>query len=395
MARPGAASNAALYEAPRPAPGSYSVLRFDVGGVDIQFDLGRCLQLWQGMPVITMWTDSTVAGLMLGMQRMVGTERFNLALQSGGRDSVEGDWGVIVQYPSFEEGFKAIALVAMAAGWGGWEVVSIDRDRQEARFRCRSSWEGLYQRKLGVCWGSSMLAGKFAGMARRLFGVNCWAEQTAFIARGDDTDEFVVRPSDRTLEGELERLLASDEATRADLAVALHKLQGEVVERRLAEEALRRSEQEKLELIARQQQTIVTMSTPIIQVWKGVLTLPIVGMLDAARATEIMNKLLDRIVTSSAHHAILDLTGVESVDEATADHLLRIMRAVELLGARVVITGIRPAVARSIVALGADLASLTTVANLEEGLKVCWRSMGLLPAARKRPAGAAPAAPSL
>lgn len=373
----------------RPAPANGAAHlngahRFDVAGVDIQFDLRRCLQLWCGMPAVTMWTESSIAGLMLGLQRMVGTERFNLTLQSGGRDSVDGDWGVISQHPSFEEGFQAIAVIAKVAGWGGWEIVSIDRERREARFRCRNSWEGIYQRQLGVCWGSSLIAGKFAGMASRLFGENCWAEQTAYLARGDEHDEFLVRPSDRTVESELERLLESDAATRADLAVALHKLQREVAERRLAEEALRRSEQEKLQLIARQQHTIVTMSTPIIQVWKGVLTLPLVGGLDAERAADVMQKLLDRIVATGAQYAILDLTGVDSVDEATADHLLRIMRAIELLGARTVVTGIRPAVARSIVALGVDLASLTTVANLEEGLKVCWRWMGVLPAPQRR-----------
>jgi rsbT co-antagonist protein RsbR len=295
---------------------------------------------------------------------------------------------VISRAPSFEEGFQAIATIASVAGWGGWEIVSLDREKREARFRSRSSWEGLYQKRLGVCWGSSMIAGKFAGMASRLFGVNCWSEQTAFIARGDEADEFLVRPSDRTVEGELERLLESDAATRADLAVALRKLMCEVEERRAAEEALRKSEQEKLELIARQQQTIVTMATPIIQVWKGVLTLPIVGALDAARAADVMEQLLERIVATSAQAAIIDLTGVDSVDESTADHLLRIVRAIQLLGARAVITGIRPAVAQSIVALGVDLAALTPMANLEEGLKACWRWMAPAPGAR--PPGSVP-----
>lgn len=366
----------ALFATQDVAPYQQSV-HVNVAGVDIQFDLERCLQLWSGLPALTLWTESSLAGLMLGMQRMVGTERFNLALQSGGRDSIEGDWSYISRYGSFEEGFAALAVVAKVAGWGGWELVALDRERRQARFRVQCSWESLYQRALGVCWGSSMIAGKLAGLCSRLFSQNCWAEQTAFAARGDDADELVVRPSDRTVEGELERLLEGDEATRADLAVALEKLRREVEERRAAEEALRQSEQEKLALIQQQQRTIVTMSTPIIQVWEGVLSLPIVGALDARRASDIMQTLLQRIVQAGAQYAIIDLTGVESVDDLTAHHLVSITRAIGLLGARAVITGIQPSVAQAIVALGVDLASLDTVANLEEGLKRCWAWMGV------------------
>lgn len=359
------------------ANGHNGSVHVDVAGIEIQFDLLRCQQLWGGMPAVTMWAESSLAGLMLGLHRMVGTQRFNLALQSGGRDSIEGDWAFISRYPTFEEGFAALAEVANAAGWGGWELLSIDRERHEAVFRVRSSWEALYQRALGVCWGSSMIAGKFAGLCARLFGENCWAEQTRFAARGDEVDELRVRPSDRTVEGELDHLLETDEATRADLAVAMQQLRREVDERRIAEEALRQSEQEKLALIAQQQQTIVTMSTPIIQVWRGVLSLPITGALDAERAAEIMEKLLQRIVEAGARAAIIDVTGVESVDAQTAEHLVRIARAIELLGARAVVTGIRPSVAQAIVAIGADLASLATVATMEEGLKLSWQWMGL------------------
>jgi rsbT co-antagonist protein RsbR len=359
-------------------------LRIEVGGVEVTFEHARGMQFYMGLPTVTMWTESSVAGLMLGMQRMVGTERFNLALQSGGRESVEGDWQHISSFASFEEGMRSAAKIGAAAGWGLWELVSIDRERSEARFRCKNGWESAYQRTLGVCWGSSMMAGKFAGICTRLFGTNCWAQQVAFEARGDDADEFWVRPSDVTVEGEIDRLLDKDEATRADLAVALEKLRREVCERRATEEALLRSEQENLFLIAQQQKTIMALSTPIIQVWDGVVTLPIVGMLGASRAETVMVNLLGVIVERSARHAILDLTGVERVDAETADHIVRIVRAVELLGARAIVSGIRPKVAQTLVEIGVDLSSLVTAANLQEALKRCFRAMGVN-------AGAAPA----
>ncbi|WP_235880147.1 STAS domain-containing protein [Polyangium aurulentum] len=354
-----------------------SPLRVQVGGVEVTFEHARGMQFYMGLPTVTMWTESSMAGLMLGMQRMVGTERFNLALQSGGRDSVDGDWEHIQSYATFEEGMRSLAKVAASAGWGLWELVSIDRERAEARFRCKNGWECVYQRSLDVCWGSSMMAGKFAGLCTRLFGKNCWAQQTAFQARGDDADEFWIRPSDVTVEGEIERLLGTDEATRADLAVALEKLRREVAERRETEEALRRSEQEKVYLIEQQKQTIQALSTPIIQVWDGVVTLPIVGMLGSTRAETIMVNLLQVIVDKSAQYAILDVTGVDSVDAETADHIVRIMRAVELLGARAIVSGIRPKVAQALVEIGVDLSALGTAANLQEALKGCFRAMGV------------------
>jgi len=348
-----------------------------VAGFTISYDLTQGIQLFAGTPTISMWTETSMAGLMLGLSRMVGVERFNLAMQSGGRDSVDGDMEFISRSPTFEEGFAKLALVAAAAGWGLWEIVSLDRQAKRGTFRCRNSWEGMYQRALCVCWGSAMVAGKFAGHLTHLFGENCWAQQTAFQARGDEFDEFLVYPSNQTIEGDLENLLDSDAATRADLAVALERLRKEVEERRSAEEALKRTEQENLFLITEQRNTIAAMSTPIIQVWEGILTVPIVGQISAARAATLMQQLLDAIVTRSATYAILDLTGVDNVDAETADHLLRIMRAAELLGTKAIVSGIRPKVAQTIVELGVDLASLATAANLEEGLKWCLRSMGV------------------
>jgi PAS domain S-box-containing protein len=162
---------------------------------------------------------------MSGVQSMVGTERFALALQSEGRKSVEEDWRVISQHSNFQDGFKAIANIAAVAGWGDWEIISLDENKQKCQFRVKNNWEGRYQKSLGVCWNSGMLAGKMAGYCSKLFKTNCWAKQTAFIAKGDDFDEFEVVPSERSIEMEIENLLLSDEATRADMAVALKKLQ--------------------------------------------------------------------------------------------------------------------------------------------------------------------------
>ncbi|WP_437595559.1 PAS domain-containing protein [Sorangium sp. So ce590] len=144
----------------------------------------------------------------------------------------------------------------------------------------------------------------------------------------------------------------------------------------------------KLELIERQQQVIRDLSTPIIQVWEGVLTLPMIGVLDSQRTAEVMDTLLEAIVRTGARYAILDLTGVDMVDTKTASYLLDLVGAIRLLGAEGIVTGIRSNVAQTIVSLGLDLDKITTLGNLRAALQHCIRQMN-----KERAAGATQIAP--
>jgi rsbT co-antagonist protein RsbR len=153
-----------------------------------------------------------------------------------------------------------------------------------------------------------------------------------------------------------------------------HMLQTAWEESEAAVEALERSRtdlEEKLLTIERQQLAIRDLSAPVIDIWEDVVTLPIVGTFDTERALEMTERLLQRIVTRSARCVIIDLTGVDVVDSMTADHLIRMTKAAQLLGTFCVVTGIGPDVARTLVDLGVDLGNLTTVRNLKEGLRTC------------------------
>lgn len=196
-----------------------------VNGVEIHWntETGQCS--FRGLPVAMMWIDTTLAGLMSGVAAMVGSERFMLALQAEGRRSVESDWLLICDYADFHEGFRALNLNAAIAGWGDWQLINYAPEKPECVFRAYNNWEGLYQRTLGVCWGSGMLAGKLSGICTKLFKTHCWATQTRFVAKGDSYDEFVVAPSSQLIEDEIEKLLLTDRATRADMVVALKKIQ--------------------------------------------------------------------------------------------------------------------------------------------------------------------------
>jgi len=140
-----------------------------------------------------------------------------------------------------------------------------------------------------------------------------------------------------------------------------------VTERKEAEVNLK----DKLRIIEEQQSAIQKLSTPIIEVWEGVLTVPILGVVDEQRAEQLMYTLLESVSRTACNYTIIDLTGVDAVDTRTASHLMKIVRAVQLLGAQSIVVGIRPEVAQTIVALGADLSSIVTLATLRQALLMC------------------------
>ncbi|MBW4680898.1 MAG: GAF domain-containing protein [Microcoleus vaginatus WJT46-NPBG5] len=217
--------------------------QLQMAGTNLEWNLKEGTCNLENAPFALMWLDTTVAGLMAGIQAMVGSKRFALVLENEGRKSINNDWQIISQFEDFQEGFAALAGIAKIAGWGNWQLQSINRHQQECRFQITNSWEGRYQKAIGVCWGSAMLAGKLAGLCSKLFNTNCWAEQTAFIGNGDEFDEFVVRPSNGVLEPEIEQLQETGEATHADMTVTLQKLHREIQERQRVEEQLRHSEE--------------------------------------------------------------------------------------------------------------------------------------------------------
>jgi len=131
----------------------------------------------------------------------------------------------------------------------------------------------------------------------------------------------------------------------------------------------------KLAKIEQQEAAIRDLSTPVMQIWDDILLLPVVGVVDTKRSMELMNNLLESIVTTQSKNVILDITGVEVVDTRTADYLLKVVRAARLLGSRCVLTGLSPAVAQTLVEIGADLTEVSTLRNLKAGLQHCLASV--------------------
>jgi rsbT co-antagonist protein RsbR len=137
--------------------------------------------------------------------------------------------------------------------------------------------------------------------------------------------------------------------------------------------ATKRELEQKLATIERQEAAIRELSAPILEVWEGVLSIPVIGSLSPSRALDMSERLLRSVVRSRARWVLVDLTGVAEVDEATADHLLRLVSAVRLLGCRCVLTGIQPHVATSMTSTRAELGALRAARSLREGLMVCLK----------------------
>jgi len=126
------------------------------------------------------------------------------------------------------------------------------------------------------------------------------------------------------------------------------------------------SQQNRDEVIRRQQQELLELSTPVVKLWEGVLALPLIGTLDSARTQVVMESLLQAIVTTGAAIAIIDITGVPTVDTLVAQHLLKTVAAARLMGADCIISGIRPQIAQTIVHLGVELTNIVTKASLAD-----------------------------
>jgi rsbT co-antagonist protein RsbR len=130
------------------------------------------------------------------------------------------------------------------------------------------------------------------------------------------------------------------------------------------------------ELIMRQQQELLELSTPVVKLWDGILALPIIGTLDSARTQVVMESLLQAVVATNSRYAIIDITGVPTVDTLVAQHLLKTITAARLMGAECIISGVRPQIAQTIVHLGINLEDVITKAKLSDAFALALQRSG-------------------
>ena len=193
------------------------------------------------------------------------------------------------------------------------------------------------------------------------------------VAQGQtaaDTSAFVLGLK-RPLFSGLQQKMANDPKAAMDNMWAITQLVD-----RMAQWTVSAYQRTREDVIKRQQQELLELSTPVIKLWEGVLAVPMIGTLDSARTQLVMETLLQRIVEAGAQLAIIDITGVPTVDTLVAQHLLKTVSAIRLMGAECIISGIRPQIAQTIVHLGIDLQGIASKSNLADALAMALQQTG-------------------
>ncbi|QMV73351.1 STAS domain-containing protein [Comamonas piscis] len=198
------------------------------------------------------------------------------------------------------------------------------------------------------------------------------ASRAAQGSTAGSTSAFVLALKQPIFEA-LQRELASDTQALID-AIARVSLYVDA----LAQWTMDAYQRTREQLIKRQQEELLELSTPVIKLWDGVLAVPMIGTLDSSRTQLVMESLLQRIVETESSLAIIDITGVPTVDTLVAQHLLKTVTAIRLMGADCIICGIRPQIAQTIVHLGIDLNSVTTKATLADALALAMKRNGYI-----------------
>jgi len=209
-----------------------------------------------------------------------------------------------------------------------------------------------------------------------------WAQTRQFLEKLSHSRALAGQDSQQTasfifaLKGPLFTLLQREYADQpAQLAEQLLTV-SELLDA-LGMHTIRTFQKSRESVIKRQQEELLELSTPVVKLWEGVLALPMIGTLDSQRTQVVMESLLQRIVDTGAEIAIIDITGVPTVDTLVAQHLLKTVTAIRLMGADCIISGVRPQIAQTIVHLGLDLQGVVTKANLADALALSLKRLGV------------------
>ncbi len=318
--------------------------------VPIRWDLDAGELSFLGLPSVLLWANPSLYRMLKPLVDHVGIDLFGLMVaHESSKGTAEDYHAMVTQLGStFAEGFLAWGEAVSTAGWGRFELPELDMEGHRARVRISSPWELQMLRDTGDQWGCPFIQGKLIGIFSHAFGVTCWADQEALDLQAS-TVEFRIYPAERTLKASLETLQTQLRESR--------------------ERGLRDKIDEATHELKEKQALIRRLSTPLIQVWDGVLVIPLIGDLDTSRAQVLTENTLHAVSERGASVVIIDVTGVSKFDSKSSGHLLRTVAAAGLLGARCLLAGVSPRIAKMLVDSGAALTGVPCFATTQAALE--------------------------
>lgn len=311
-----------------------------------------------GISSVLFWTNPSLFRMLEPLVEEIGVDLFRMLVAHSSSLGTDEDYNSMVTAlgKNFQEGFLAWGRAVSVAGWGSFELPHFDIESCTAEVRIVNPWELRMQSSGGRLWGCPFLQGKIIGILGHALGQRCWADEDLDTDSNPPVVTFSVRAWDRTLDEELKRLRAEQiRAAEARLA--------EQVETATA--ALREKHRE----LDEKEAIIRSLSSPILQVWDGVLVVPVVGSLSAQRAELLNANLLNRIVAQMAAHVVLDLTGLDAVDNEVAERLGSTVTALKLLGTECSVVGLSPEFARRAVELDISFGGVRILRTVADALR--------------------------
>lgn len=326
--------------------------------VPIVWDLNRGDLSFFGISSVLFWANPSLYRMLAPLCEELGTDLFRLLIAHSSSQGTDEDYHAMVTQlgSNFQEGFLAWGKAVSAAGWGVFELPVYQPERNHALVRVRNPWELRMQKSGEISWGCPFLKGKIIGLFNQAFQRHTWAAERAVRDADEPYVEFIVAPSERTIESELNKL-------RQQMLQAHQELLMQRVDQASEELAQKVSEIEQKEMMIRR------ISEPIIEVWKGVLVVPISAALSGERADRLKLSVLGRVVSMRARHVILDLTGLTHVDTGTCGQISSIVTAIRFLGSESTVVGIAPAMAATAIELDVSFGGARTLRTLAAALR--------------------------
>lgn len=321
-------------------------------------------QLLLGEERFLLFRQEAFGSLRKLLFEQLGSDLATSLLAQFGFRSGTGDYESLISRHEWDNDVDRLAAGPTMHCWEGIVRAVPDKlsyDRNTGDFDMSGTWYSSYEAELHLSlFGPSQtavchtLTGYASGWATAFFGSPLLAIEPTCVAKGDATCSFQIRPPDQF----------GPEADRWKQALAATHQSLYSLTKQLAD---------KIATVEKQDVLIRRLSTPVLEVWKDVLAVPIIGAIDEARSQVLMESVLTAASSRSARCIILDITGVDDVDSRSAGYLVKVVRAAQLLGTRCVLTGISSQVATKLVEVGADLKELQTLRTLSDGIQACLR----------------------